>query len=256
MTVPVYFRTKELADAVHISVQQVRNYEADGFLPPVERSAKGYRRYTRQHLVALQTARALIGAYGWQKAQQIMGATHQGDFAEALAAIDEYHAELNQRRHQLEETLASLTILTHQLPTESHPRSTQRLRVSAAARLVAVRVSAIRFWEQLGLLKPLRDKDNNYRLYDTRQMRQLRIVALLRQANYDFESIQTTLNELEAGQPRRAIAAVEQRRNEVSHTSWQCLQALARFHAYVEEFLEGISIPLPSTTKKGQEGNP
>jgi DNA-binding transcriptional MerR regulator len=56
----------------------VRNYEAGGCIPAVERSPSGYRRYTRQHLVALKTARHLIGGYGWPLARRIMQAVHQG----------------------------------------------------------------------------------------------------------------------------------------------------------------------------------
>ena len=110
MTVNPYLRTKDLAQAVHISVQQVRNYEANGFLPAVERSPSGYRRYTQQHLVALKTARHLIGGYGWQRAQQIMQAVHQGKLSQALALIDERHAELARTRLQLEQTLAALSV--------------------------------------------------------------------------------------------------------------------------------------------------
>jgi hypothetical protein len=38
MNVATYLRTNDLAQAVHISVQQVRNYEASGFIPAAERS--------------------------------------------------------------------------------------------------------------------------------------------------------------------------------------------------------------------------
>ncbi len=240
MTVKAYLRTKDLARAVHISVQQVRNYEASGFLPVVERSPSGYRRFTQQHLAALTTARQLIGGYGWQRAQRIMQAVHGGRLADALALIDERHAELDRTRLQLERTLAALGVLAAQLPSETHPRPSQRLRVGAAARLVGVRVSALRFWEQQGLLQPIRENGSKYCLYDEQQLRRLRIVALLRGANHDFAAIRTTLDELEAGQPQRAVTAVEQRRSELASTSWRCLQAMATFYAYTSEFLDSI----------------
>ncbi len=56
MTVSRTFRTSDLAKAAQVGVQQVRNYEAGGLIPPAERAANGYRQYTRQHLVALTTA--------------------------------------------------------------------------------------------------------------------------------------------------------------------------------------------------------
>src|SRR5689334_16696679 len=116
MTVKPYLRTIDLAQAIQVSVQQVRNYEASGLLPAVERSPSGYRRYTRQHLAALKTARLLVGGYGWPLAQGIMQAAHQGRLADGLALIDGRHAELDRTRLQLEQTLAALGILAAQLP--------------------------------------------------------------------------------------------------------------------------------------------
>lgn len=45
MTDCPYLRTHDLALAGHISVQQVRNYEASGLIPQAQRSPKGYRLY-------------------------------------------------------------------------------------------------------------------------------------------------------------------------------------------------------------------
>lgn len=244
MIVDTYLRTKDLAQAVHISVQQVRNYEASGFLPAVERSPSGYRRYTQQHLVALKTARQLISSYGWQRAQQIMQAVHQNKLADALTLIDQRHAELDKTRGQLQHTRAALDVLAAQLPSETLPRFSDRVRVGAAACQVGVRVSTLRFWEQQGLLHPTREHGSKYRLYDEQQLRRLRVVLLLRQANYDFAAIRTALDELEAGQPQRAVAAVEQRRSELARVSWRCLQATAALHIYISEFLDGGDIML------------
>jgi DNA-binding transcriptional MerR regulator len=240
MTDSPYLRTIDLARAAQISVQQVRNYEASGSIPVAERSPSGYRRYTRRHLEALKATRLLIGGYGWQRAHQIMRAVHEDRLADALALIDERHAELDRTRQQLEQTLAALGLLATQLPSATSSRLSRRLRVGAAARLVGVRVSALRFWEQLGLLQPVRDESSNYRLYDEQQLRRLRIVALLRQANYDFAAIRTTLDELEAGQPQRAVAAVKQRHGELAGLSWRCLQAMATLYAYASEFAGGM----------------
>ncbi len=237
MTVLPYLRTTDLAQAIQVSVQQVRNYEADGFIPAVERSPTGYRRYTRQHLEALKTTRHLIKGYGWARTRDIMQAVHQGRLTDALVLIDERHAELCRTRLHLEQTLSALSLLTTQLPVASHPRLSQRVRVGTAANRVGVRVSALRFWEQQGLLHPIREKESRYRLYDEKQLRRLQVVALLRQANYDFEAIRTTLHEMEAGHPQRAVAAVEKRRTDLAAMSWACLRGMAAFYDYVNEFL-------------------
>ena len=242
MTDGTFFRTNDLAQAVRVSVQQVRNLEAAGFLPRVERSPTGYRRYTRRHLAALETTTRLIAGYGWQRAQRIMQAIHRGALADALALIDERHAELAGARQQLAQTLAALSVLAAQSPLETRPlvSTPEYLYVGAAARLVGVRVSALRHWEGQGVLRPTREPGSRYRRYDGRQLRRLRVVALLRQANYDFAAIHTVLDELERGRPERAIAAVERRRAALTEESRRCLAAIAALHAYLRDFPESV----------------
>jgi DNA-binding transcriptional MerR regulator len=236
MMVDTYLRTSDLAQAGQISVQLVRNYEANGFIPPAGRSPSGYRRYTEQHRVALQTTRRLVGSYGWLRTRAMMQAVHQGRLADALARIDERHAELAGKRLQVEQTLAALRTLAAQPAPPARTRHASRLRIGEAARQVGVRVSALHFWEQQGLLHPIRDAESRYRLYDEQQMRRLRVVVLLREAGYDFSAIHLALDELAAGQTERAIAAVERRRADLARSSWDCLTALVAFQEYISAF--------------------
>ncbi len=236
MAVHTYLHTIDLAQAGQISVQQVRNYEASGFIPPAERSPGGYRLYTQRHLAALKTVRSLVGGYGWQRTPAILQALQRGDLSAALATIDTRHAELASKRLQIEQNLAALRALaapSTPLPGTRHP---QRFRVGEAAKQGGVRVSALHFWEQQGLLRPLRDQSSRYRLYDEQQMRRLRVVVLLRDAGYGSNVILSVLDELAAGRPEKAIVAVEKRREELTRTSWACIEALAVFHSYVSEF--------------------
>ena len=111
------------------------------------------------------------------------------------------------------------------------------LRVGQAARQVGVRVSALRFWEEEGLLHPQRDDSSGYRLYDEQQLRRLRVVVLLRDAGYAVEAIRLVLDELAAGRPERALRAVEGRRVEVARASRACAAATAAFWEYVTPLL-------------------
>nr|BBH87578.1 MerR family transcriptional regulator [Thermosporothrix sp. COM3] len=233
-------RPVDLARAARISVQQVRNYEARGLLPPATRSKSGYRLYTKQHLAALSTARHLIGGYGWQYAPAIMQALHRRDLSAALALIDSYHADLARRRLQVEQTLSALHTLASQTTLVHEPRRQHRYRVGEAAEQVGVRVSALHFWEQQGLLHPQRDKISRYRLYDEQHMQRLRVVVLLREAGYNFPVIHSVLDELEAGRPEKAIVAIEKRRDELTHASWKCVESLTSFHSYVREFYSDL----------------
>ena len=236
MTDHIYLRTKDLALAGPISVQQVRNYEASGLIQPAERSPHGYRLYTAQHLAALKTVRSMVKGYGWQRTPEIMRMLHQSDLPAALALIDTRHAELASKRLQIEQALLALQALAAQAALLPDTGYAQRLRVGEAAKQVGVRVSALHFWEQQGLLHPLRDRSSGYRLYDEQQMRRLRVVVLLRDAGYDFDVIRLVLDELAAGRPEKAIIAVEKRREELTRTSWLCIEALVFFQRYVSEF--------------------
>lgn len=229
-------RTHDLALAGGISVQQVRNYEAHGLIPQAPRSPSGYRLYTQQHLAALQTVKSLVRGYGWQRTPEIMRALHRGDLSTALAIIDERHAEQARKRLQVEQTLVALRTLAAQPEPSRRFQRSQPLRVGQAAKQVGVRVSAVHFWEQQGLLRPQREPESRYRLYDEPQMRRLRVVALLRDAGYPFDVIRSALDELAAGRPEQAIAAIEKRREELAASSWICIEALTSFHHYVSEF--------------------
>lgn len=228
-------RTVDLARAVGLSVQQVRNYEAWGFVPPAERSPSGYRRYTAEHLAALKAARTLIAGYGWQRSLAVMRALHAGELDAALALVDARHAELDRDRRRVEQTLAALRPIAQEPVEYARVRSRQGLRVGEAARRVGVEVSAVRYWEQRGLLAPLRDRSSRYRLYDERQLRRLQVIVLLREASYAVDAIAPVLDELASGRPERALEAVQLRRADIARSSRACAEATATLWEYARK---------------------
>jgi DNA-binding transcriptional MerR regulator len=241
MTVHSSLRTRDLALAGSISVQQVRNYEANGLIPKAPRSPSGYRLYTRQHLAALHTLKGLVRGYGWQRTSAIMQALHRGDLPVALAFIDERHAELARMRLRVEETLVALRTLAAEYGPLYRPQASQSLRVGGAAKQVGVRVSAVHFWEQHGLIRPLREPHSRYRLYDEHQMRHLRVVALLRHSGYPFDVIRSVLDQMAGGRPEQAIVAVEKRCEDLTRISWTCIEGLTMFHHYASQFGPNIA---------------
>lgn len=95
-------RPSDLAREHGISAQAVRNYEAEGFLPPAERTASGYRIYTQTHAAALAAYLALIQAHGHATGGQIMYSVHNGDIGEVLLFIDRGHEQLSRDRETLD----------------------------------------------------------------------------------------------------------------------------------------------------------
>ena len=96
-------------------------------------------------------------------------------------------------------------------------------------------VSAIRFWEEQGLVHPARDKTNRYRLYDEQHVRLLQVIALLRKAGYGIEAMRTVLTQLARGTPEQALTAAENRLRELAEASRRSIEATAVMWAYIEE---------------------
>lgn len=69
-------RTVDIARRCGYSVQQVRNLERDGVLPPATRTATGYRVYGDVHLQSALAYRALAAGAGPTEAKGIVRAVH------------------------------------------------------------------------------------------------------------------------------------------------------------------------------------
>jgi hypothetical protein len=91
-----WLRPIDLARGHGLSNQAVRNYEAEGILPAAERSDHGYRRYlgrcARSSRSSLPTA---------TRPRPRSCAVHGGALDDALALVDESHAQLLRDRRTL-----------------------------------------------------------------------------------------------------------------------------------------------------------
>lgn len=242
-----WLRSSDLAKAIGMSVQTVRSYEAWGLIPRVERGPQGYRLYTPRHLQALRVARLVIEGFGWQSAQRIMQAIHEGKQSLAWAVIDVCHAGIHQQRCEVEETLRMLRetspIIPTRAPLEQGQARSQGLRASEAAQRIGVRTSTLRFWEEQGLLHPSRDQSSRYRRYDEEQLHLLRTIALLRKAGYTVEAIRPVLMQVAQGNPEQSLAAAEQQLKELADKTYRCVKATAALWEYLTVNVS----PLPET---------
>jgi DNA-binding transcriptional MerR regulator len=225
-------RAADLARGGGVSVQQVRNYVDQGVLPPVERLPSGYRVFTEEHAAALRAARALAAGHGWRRTRVIMNAVHGGDLSFALAAVDQGHAALDHERAEIADVLAAFETLASQ-EVEATTRAT--LRIGEVARVIGVRTSALRVWERGGLLRPTRQRGTGYRVYDPTELRNARVVALLRRSAYPLPTVKAVLDELRTtGSPERVRAELAQRERDLHRRSRARLKGSAALEAYLE----------------------
>ncbi|WP_017580331.1 MerR family transcriptional regulator [Nocardiopsis valliformis] len=227
-------RPIDLARAAGISTQQVRNHADEGVLPPTARTPAGYRVFTERHRRALLTFRALSAGLGGATARQIMAAVHAGDLPQALALIDAAHHTLHEERTALHTTGQALAAVAEQSPQVS-AAPTGDLRIGEVADHLGVRTSTLRVWEEAGLLDPKREHPTGYRLYTPADLREARMVHLLRQVRYPLPDIPPVIHELRRSGGSEALrAALAQRGAELTRRSRAMLTAAARLNEYAE----------------------
>jgi len=222
-------RPIDLAREAGISTQQVRNYVDWGVLPPAPRTESGYRILDERHRGALLAYRALAKGFGWAAARTIMHAVHDDNAPAALALVNEAHAAVHEQTRNLAATAEALTAVASAPPA---PRSD--LRIGEVARVLGVRTSALRVWEDAGLLVPERERGTSYRRYTPADIRDARMITMLRQNRYGLDQILPILEGLrESGSSDALLAAVETRRAALVAQTRAMLAGAAHLHAYL-----------------------
>ncbi|PRY02355.1 DNA-binding transcriptional MerR regulator [Allonocardiopsis opalescens] len=250
-------RPVDLARLAGVSTQQIRNYVDAGVLPPVRWTPGGHRRFGPRHRAALLAYRALARGFGWEAAQDVMRAVHSGEVAAALEVVDAGHHALHEERLALIATAAALEAVAGEVPegagADVPPRS--GLLVGAVAARLGVRASVLRMWESAGLLRPRRDPATGYRRYGPADVRDARMVDMLRRNRYPLTRIRPVLDGLRrTGGSEELRAAVAERRDALAQRATAMLAAAARLHRYLAGEPDGAGPDLPE--QDGADGPP
>ncbi|MFI6869618.1 MerR family transcriptional regulator [Nocardia sp. NPDC050406] len=223
-------RPIDLAREHGLSAQAIRNYDDAGILPPTERSATGYRRYTPLHAQALRAFLALRGGHGHQRAADILRATHRGDLETAYRLIDASHADLLTERAIHTEVAAALAALAA-VPA---PATGRPLTVGELAHRLNVHPATLRTWETEGILRPTRDRATGYREYGPTAVRDADIARQLRRGGQPLRRIATFLDTLrEAGSPDTLRVFLDSWQSRLTTRSRDLLTGAAQFDAYL-----------------------
>jgi DNA-binding transcriptional MerR regulator len=198
-------RTTDVARRAGYSVQQVRNLERDGVLPPATRTAKGYRIYGEVHLQSALAYRALAAGTGPTEAKKIVRAFHRLPASEALALLDAAHARLDTERAELRQARAAVGAISGE--SIEDVRASDSMSVSELAVALGVRPSTLRHWDAEGLVLPDRAPGRGTRRYTPAQVRDARIVHQLRQAGYRIAPLRALMPELRRGRRTDDVSA-------------------------------------------------
>ncbi|MEU0930304.1 MerR family transcriptional regulator [Streptomyces malaysiensis subsp. malaysiensis] len=227
-------RPVDLARMAGVSTQQIRNYVDVGILPPAARTPAGYRRLGDRHRRALVTFRALLPGYGPETAREVMRAVHAEDIALALTLVDAGHAALHDQRLSLQEAGKALEAVAEQNTDTSAPSRSGPLRIGEVAARLGLRTSALRVWESAGLLRPRRDPGTGYRVYGPSDVRDARMIDLLRQVRYPLPQIRPVLDGLRRTGGSEALRTViAQRQEGLAQRATAMLEGSCRLHHYL-----------------------
>lgn len=227
------FRTVDVARRSGYSVQQVRNLERDGALPPAVRSGSGYRRYAEIHVRAALAYRHLAAGVGPIEAKLIMRRAHRDPPTELFAALDTAHARLHSERLDLAAAREAVAAIASEPINDVCPNDD--LTITQLASALDVRPSTLRHWDGEGLLQPHRVIPRGPRVYSPYEVRNARIIHQLRQAGYGIAVLQQLLPALRTGRRWDEVTdALAVRETSIETRSRALFNATAALHTFVE----------------------
>ncbi|MEU9045234.1 MULTISPECIES: MerR family transcriptional regulator [unclassified Kitasatospora] len=199
-------RTVDVARRVGYSVQQVRNLERDGVLPPAARTATGYRIYGEIHVQSALAYRGLAAGAGPTEAKKIVRAVHRFPASHrVLALLDAAHARLDAERTELRQAKEAARAISGE--PIGDVRVADSMSVSELAAALGVRPSTLRHWDAEGLVVPDRDPARRTRRYTPTQVRDARIVHQLRKAGYRITPLRTLMPQLRCARRSEDVAS-------------------------------------------------
>jgi len=233
----VTLRPVDLARGHGLSTQAVRNYEEAGILPAAGRTPHGYRTYTPLHAQALRAFLALVPGHGHRTATSIMRAVNRGAGEEALRLIDESHAQLLDDRRTLQAVERALRDLGPAAVSPSDPLTgAGGTFIGPLAARLRIRPATLRKWERAGLVRPRRDPQTGYRVYDAADVRDARLTRQLRRGGYLLEQIAPLIAQVRAAGGLEPVeTALRDWRGRLSARGRAMLAGAAELDAYVRE---------------------
>lgn len=190
------YKTAEVAAIIGIHPNTVRLYEKLKWIPEAKRLSNGYRVFTEFHIKQCKLIRLAFQVEVLQnglrkKIVQMITVSAAGDFDTAITITEEYLKQIKQERRNAEE---AIEIVKEMISGEIR-ESAKQLKRKEVSELLDVSMDTLRNWEMNGLLTVKR-KANGYRVYTDEDIQRLKIIRVLRCANYSLEAILRLLQQL------------------------------------------------------------
>jgi DNA-binding transcriptional MerR regulator len=185
----------EIAKKLNISTSALRHYESWGLIPEVERSANGYRIYTKGHEAYFQCIRAMYAGFGMDLIRKVMPLIINGKKLDALWLINKAQVDLHTEKETVQKTVEMLDL--KELTDIPKYRDKHSFTIGEVAKETKVSASAIRHWEKEGLIKPDRQKESGFRIYSPADIRKVLIIRTVQRVAYSLDIVREVLSELD-----------------------------------------------------------
>ena len=194
------YTTTEVAKIIGIHPNTVRIYEEWGLIPLAERKSNGYRMFTDFHIEQLRLARIAFQIEVLQnglrkKVVEIIKLSANRDFNKAIMFAEEYRNQIQREQRNAEESIG----IAKQILSGKSVEQTLFLKRKEVSVYLDISMDTLRNWERNGLLQVKR-KTNGYRAYTSDDIERLKMIRILRLANYSLEAILRMLHALEHNQ--------------------------------------------------------
>lgn len=180
-------RPVDLARRFAVSTNTLRNYEKRGLIPPAIRTTAGYRHFSEVHAAYLECLQHMVPAFGMETTVQALRLLLANRMGEAWRSVREREKELTESRMLAKRLVQELESST---ASEDQGEHAQPMSIGTVAMACHVPASTLRYWEKAGFVAGSRCPGNDYRMYDARQQRKIRLMCAMRTAEYSEDTVQ------------------------------------------------------------------
>ncbi|WP_445477645.1 MerR family transcriptional regulator [Lysinibacillus irui] len=230
------YTPKQIANTLNVSTTTLRRYEEQDLIPVVPRTNSNHRFYTSIHFQAFTTIRALLKGYDIPVVYKVMRMMKRSRFEEALWLVNEQQFQIQVEKQRVEEILT--TIQSAELIQYRNVKLNECMSIGEAAIIAGVNTSAIRHWENEGLIQSERNKENGYRMFSKPELRKILVISSLRKTVYYIENMKKLLNDLDSQHfdkiERSFQLALENLNNQLLHQLKGIEELMKYLHVYQE----------------------
>jgi len=232
------YTPKQIAKKLNVSTTTLRRYEDQGLIPDVPRTPSNRRCYTSLHMQAFVTIRALLQGYEIPVVYDMMRKIKNHDIEHALWLLNQQLHDTQVEKHRVEEVLSMLR--NADFSKYRSLKVTDSMTIGEVARMAGVNTSAIRHWEQEGLIISERNEDNGYRVFSQTELRKIILISSLRKTVYFIENMKHLLNDLETQHFEQVERSFQLALQQLNSQLMKQFSGIAELMKYIEFYKEGV----------------